>query len=146
MKQLLPLLLLLATVYCNAQQHFGDTISVDRAMTGHDLGHAMHHADSLQAKVTGTVITVCQKKGCWMTLDIGHGQTMRVTFKDYGFFVPKDCAGKTVVIEGMAYRSITSVDELRHYAEDEGKSQAEINAITEPKMEITFVAHGVVLM
>jgi len=34
---------------------------------------------------------------------------------------------------------------LKHLAEDEGKSQEEIDAITEPKMEYTFVAHGVII-
>jgi hypothetical protein len=34
---------------------------------------------------------------------------------------------------------------LKHMAEDEGKSQEEIDAITEPKMEYTFVAGGVII-
>jgi hypothetical protein len=146
MKIATTLLLVFLALGLRAQQVFGDTITSHGAMTGHDLGHALHQADSMAAKVTGTVKTVCQKKGCWMTLDVGHGQTMRVTFKDYGFFVPKDCAGKTVVIEGMAYKQLISVEELQHYAEDEGKTREEIDAITQPKTELRFVAHGVLLL
>jgi hypothetical protein len=41
--------------------------------------------------------------------------------------------------------SETSVEELRHYAEDAGKSQEEIEAITEPKKTYSFVADGVLL-
>jgi hypothetical protein len=129
-----------------AQQSFGDSITAAGAMTGHDLGHALYGADSLTAKVKGTVSSVCQKKGCWMTMDLGHGQSMRITFKDYGFFVPKDCAGRTTIIEGVARKQVISVEEQRHYAEDEGKSAAEIEMITQPKTEITFEARGVLLL
>ena len=62
------------------------------------------------------------------------------------FFMPKDIAGRKVVMEGKAYREITTVEELRHFAEDEGKSAEEIAAITEPLEELKFMATGVVLL
>jgi hypothetical protein len=71
---------------------------------------------------------------------------MVVQFKDYGFFVPKDIAGRQVVIEGYAYRAVTPIEDLKHYAEDAGKSQEEIDAITEPKEELKFLASGVILL
>ena len=49
-------------------------------------------------------------------------------------------------MEGWAFREVTSVDELRHYAEDAGKSQEEIEAIQEPKDELKFLASGVFVM
>ena len=49
------------------------------------------------------------------------------------------------MIEGWAHRTITSVEELQHYASDEGLSQEEIDKITEPKKEITFIAKGVLI-
>ena len=71
---------------------------------------------------------------------------MMVRFKDYGFFVPKDIAGRKVIITGKAYREVTPIEELRHYAEDAGKSKEEIAAITESKEELKFLATGVVLL
>lgn len=96
-------------------------------------------------KVEGKVNEVCQAKGCWMNLDKGDGSGMRVTFKDYGFFVPKDCGGKTAVVLGHAYMDTTKVEDLRHYAEDEGKSKEEIEKITEPLIELAFEAEGVII-
>jgi len=49
-------------------------------------------------------------------------------------------------MHGMAYYQITPVDELRHYAEDEGKSAEEVAEITEPKRELHFLADGVKLI
>ena len=71
---------------------------------------------------------------------------MRVRFKDYGFFVPKDIAGRQAVVEGYAFREVTTVEELRHYAEDEGLSAEEIAKITEPVEEVKFLASGVYLV
>jgi hypothetical protein len=84
-------------------------------------------------------------KGCWMKVRTTDGQTMRVTFRDYGFFVPKDIAGKQVVFEGTAQQSTTSVADLKHYAEDAGKSKEEIAKITQPEKAVTFVADGVIV-
>ena len=105
----------------------------------------MGSKESMNAKVTGTVESVCQAKGCWMKVKMDNGETMRVTFKDYGFFVPKDIAGKTVVVEGVAEKKTTPVAELRHYAEDAEKSKEEIAKITDPQNELAFVADGVIV-
>ncbi|MEN0048567.1 MAG: DUF4920 domain-containing protein, partial [Bacteroidota bacterium] len=67
-------------------------------------------------------------------------------FKDYGFFVPKDISGRQVIMEGYAYREVTPVEELRHYAKDDGMSEEEIAAITEPEEEFKFMASGVILL
>ncbi|MFK8165333.1 MAG: DUF4920 domain-containing protein [Lewinella sp.] len=102
--------------------------------------------DTLQTTLRGTVNEVCQAKGCWMTIAASDEDEMMVKFKDYGFFMPMDISGREVIMRGMAYYQITPVDELRHYAEDAGKSEEEIAAITEPKRELRFLADGVQLL
>jgi hypothetical protein len=66
--------------------------------------------------------------------------------KDYGFFLPVAAKGKTVVIEGDVSMKTISVAEQKHYAEDAKKSQAEIDAITEPKTEVKVLAKGIVVV
>ena len=78
-------------------------------------------------------------------MDMGHGNTMMVHFKDYGFFVPKDCSGKKLIMEGIAFIDVTSIEQLRHYAEDAGKSAEDIAKINDPEEELTFEASGVLL-
>ncbi len=127
-------------------QNFGDTITVDGAVTMPEMLTKMQGVDSLPVKVRGTVESVCQVKGCWVNLQDPQAGEMFVKFKDYAFFLPKDIAGREVVMEGYAFRDTTSVEDLKHYAEDEGKTQAEIDAITQPKEELKFLASGVVLL
>lgn len=123
--------------------YHGTKINPAGAISTNQLVTKLADTDTLQAKVQGQVESVCQVKGCWMKVKLDDGQTMRVTFKDYGFFVPKDITGKTVVFEGKAFQKVTSVKDLQHYAEDAGKSKAEIAKITKPEKAIGFVADGV---
>ncbi len=104
--------------------------------------------DDKDLKLTGTVSGACQKKGCWMTLGGGEpgAQTIRVTFKDYGFFVPKDCLGKKAVVEGHFKVTTMSVAEAQHYAEDAAKEGAPVKKVTEPQKTYAMVATGVELM
>ena len=149
MKNILIAALLLGASFGAVAQdnvsYHGKKITEKGAIPATELVAKMATKDKLPAKVEGTVESVCQAKGCWMKVKMDNGETMRVTFKDYGFFVPKDIAGKTVVVEGVAEKKTTPVAELRHYAEDAGKSKEEIAKITDPKNELAFVADGVIV-
>ena len=91
----------------------------------------------------GKVTVVCNKKGCWLTIQTEDNSKFFVKMKDYAFFVATALKGKTVVVDGSAEKKVTSVDEQKHYAEDAKRPQSEIDAITTPKEEIRFVANGI---
>lgn len=142
---LLITLTLTTSLFAQTDNQFGKKITDTGAIPATQLAAKLGTKEAMPAKVEGVVESVCKVKGCWMTVKTSEGKTMRVTFKDYGFFVPKDITGKTVVVEGIAQTSTTSVDELRHYAEDDGKSKAEIAKITKPVTDLSFVADGVIV-
>jgi hypothetical protein len=108
-----------------------------------ELLAALERFDGTTLVLAGKVNAVCAKKGCWMTLTAGERE-MRVTFQDYGFFVPLDASGAGVRAEGTFHIEETPVEEARHYLEDAGK-HAEAAAITSPVLSYTFVATGVEL-
>jgi len=137
------------TTEAQENEVFGEAFTPQEALSYLALQEKMQSIDSVEVQFTGTVQEVCQAKGCWMTIAEqanSEDTPVMVKFKDYGFFMPKDIAGRKVVMNGYAFREVTSVDELRHYAEDAGKSKEEIEAITEPKEELKFLASGVVLL
>jgi len=105
----------------------------------------MRQGDSLDSKIKGIVKKVCQTKGCWMTLNLDEDKEVMVKFKEYGFFVPRDIAGKEVIISGKAFVKEVPLEELKHYAEDAGKSAEEIALILEPKRTFSFEADGVLI-
>jgi len=129
----------------NGMMSYGAEISEENAIPGAELLAMLGDQDSLNVKVESEINSCCQKKGCWMKMDIGDEKELMVKFKDYGFFVPMDSEGKMAVIDGKVKKSVIPVDELKHYAEDAGKSQEEIDAITEDEEKLTFLANGVLI-
>ncbi|MCY1075259.1 DUF4920 domain-containing protein [Archangium lansingense] len=94
-------------------------------------------------RVEGEVRKACAKKGCWMELAEGaKGAGVRVTFKDYGFFVPLDSAGSSARVEGVVKVTELSEPMAKHY-EAEG---AIVPRGTDGKpREVQLVATGVEL-
>lgn len=95
-------------------------------------------------RVQATVEDVCRVKGCWMQLTDGD-RIIRVTFRDYGFFVPMDIAGKTVIADGVITETFISEADARHYAEDAGASEEEIEKIVGDRTELSMVADAVLI-
>ncbi len=126
-------------------QYFGEKITEDGAKPTDSLKAMMGTDTQMVCKLSGKIDAVCQKKGCWMELKNADGSAIRVTFKDYAFFMPKDASGRTAIVDGIAKVDVTSIDDLKEYAKDDGKKQEEIDAINEPLKELTFEAKGVIL-
>ena len=127
---------------------FGDSISDDKALSSDEMMtqfDKLKAGDTLNVKFKSKIKNVCQKKGCWMTLVLPNEKEAFVKFKDYAFFVPKNANDEMVIVNGKAFVSIESVNELKHYAKDEGKSQAAIDSIVSPKTTYSFMADGVLI-
>jgi hypothetical protein len=115
-----------------------------------------HKADDLPAllkeglsgkeiKVQGKVVDVCKAEGCWLKMETATGPIM-IRMKNHAFMVPVAMNGKNIVAAGTAEYKETSVEMLKHYAEDAGKSKEEIDAIKEPKKEILMQATGILVL
>lgn len=70
-------------------------------------------------RVTARVAEVCKKKGCFFVAQDGNS-VVRISFKDYGFFVPTDISGKRVTFVGEVVARDVTAEEAAHYAEDLG--------------------------
>ena len=143
----LVLLMLFIPLFSIAQntnlEYFGEKINPTNTVSQQDL--ITHANEKSIAKVNGTILSTCPKKGCWMQVKV-ETDTIQVTFKDYGFFVPKNgLENKKTVLEGFVKQDTISVKMLRHYAEDAGKSKSEIELIVKPQFNLSFVASGVII-
>jgi len=127
---------------------FGDKILADKAISKEEMikkYKSLKSGDTVNIKFKSNIKAVCQKKGCWMAMELPDGKESFVKFKDYAFFVPLNAADQEAIVSGKAFVSETSVAQLRHYAKDGGKSEAEIAKITEPEFEYKFMADGVLI-
>jgi hypothetical protein len=125
---------------------FGGTITIPRTISV-TVSDAIEKTE-LHAKpilVRGTINDVCQRKGCWLMVTDGV-EEMRVTFKDYAFFVPTDSDGRNVMIEGVVTEEEISEGAAKHYAsESMTADSASVNAIKGPQKIVTMEATAVAI-
>lgn len=127
---------------------FGDKIVAEKAITKEQMlakYKTLKKGDTIAVKFKSKINSVCKKKGCWMKMDLANEKESFVKFKDYAFFVPLNADNSEAIVSGKAFVDEITVAELKHYAKDGGKSQAEIDKITEPKITYAFQADGVLI-
>jgi hypothetical protein len=91
----------------------------------------------------GRISDVCQRKGCWTILRDGSAH-VRVRFKDYAFFLPRDATGAEAFIEGFVKVETLSEKEARHYESESRDGDPE--SVDGPRREVGFTASGVRLL
>jgi len=122
---------------------FGKTFSADEVVDINKILPTLSN-ESTPVLIEGKVTEVCKAEGCWLKLDSEKGSIL-VRMKGHAFFVPVSLTGKTIVLSGSGKIQETSVEMLKHYAEDAGKSKEEIADIKEPKKEAIFYAEGLIV-
>jgi hypothetical protein len=135
---MLPLPISLLAVAGKFGAPLGDTPKV--ALANHMKDPVVWSAKTV--KTEGVVSAVCQGSGCWMTLKSGD-QSVHVTLKDDGFFVPIDSAGATAVMDGVFTVRTLPEATAEHYTGKTpgGKSEA----IKGEQKELSLVASGLEL-
>ena len=93
--------------------------------------------------VEGKVDKVCPMKGCWLELmPAGESRGVRVTFENYGFFVPKDSMGWTARLEGEFVREELSKREVDHLVGEGATLNKQPDGTA---VQVSFVARAVEL-
>ena len=93
--------------------------------------------------VEGLIAAACERKGCWMQITPEAGKPgVRVTFKDYAFFVPLDSKGMHARAEGVTVVKKLSKKEADHLEEEGAKLTRNSDGTAN---EVSFVASGVEL-
>ncbi len=114
----------------------GEVVSLKQAIASFDGG-----GDNF-IKVKGQVTEVCQAKGCWMILVDGDSYA-RITFEDYGFFVPIETSMQRSLVYGVLSEHTLSGEQAAHFAKDAG-SQSTLELQGKVK-EYSIVARSVQL-
>ena len=97
---------------------------------------SLHLAKPFQ--VEARIAKVCQKKGCFFIAQQAQ-HTLRVSFQNYGFFIPTDSSGKTVTLSGELVKRELSPKQVAHFKAD---LKSETN-IVKPGVVYEIVAYSV---
>jgi hypothetical protein len=74
--------------------------------------------------VAGTVVEVCEKRGCWLQLAGDQEfQTLRVKVEDGVIIFPMTARGHAAVVEGVVEKIVLSADEAREQARTHASEQ-----------------------
>ena len=121
----------------------GDTVSDAKPVAIAEVIKAPEKYTEKPVIVEGTIAEVCRKKGCWMELmPVGAETAVRVTFKDYGFFVPTDSQGMLVRVEGVFETKVWSKEDVDHLVGEGATMKRNPDGTA---TELSFVANGVEL-
>lgn len=136
-----PVFILVLASSCSNSGQYGTKFNSQSSVSVEEGLQLFLSKGSAEQVISGKIGNVCQSEGCWFEYNTDSG----VVFVDFQhkFEIPKNASGKTAVAKGSFGRDTTTVDQLKEYAKDDGKSETEINAIVKPEVRIVFTATGV---
>jgi len=123
---------------------FGEKTDTTALMQASKLETFMGKKTRITTVITGKVIKVTKEKGGWFELDAGNNRVIAAHFTNAGINLPKQLAGRTVIISGIAAKQFIA-DDLQHMAGDtvNGKKQHKTN--TNPGRKISFEVKGLMV-
>ena len=121
----------------------GDAVPAGKAISVAELLQSPQNYAKEPVVVEGLIEMACTNKGCWMQLAPAAGKPgMRVTFKDYGFFIPLDSKGMQARAHGVTKVKTLSKKEADHLEGEGAKLSRNADGTAR---EVSFVASGVEL-
>ena len=135
------ILLTVPFILCSAEK-FGERIDHKNIIDVNNLIEDSEKFLNKEVTVRGKVEKICVKKGCWLNLKASE-EVVRVTFKNYGIFVPSSFLGHKVALRGIFNIKEESVERQKHLLEDEGVSRKEIEKVTKPLKTYSIVSSGI---
>jgi len=116
-----------------------DTTLISTILTDPDTHVGQH------VLVAGTVVEVCEKRGCWLELASDREfETLRVKVEDGVIVFPLSARGHHAVVEGVVERiELTeeeAIEQARHHAEEQG-IPFDSTAVTGPT--VTYQLRGI---
>lgn len=146
MKKTLLVLLLATTAFASEVITRGTVVPKDTKAV--PLATVLENPDAYTKEavvVEGVIASSCNRKGCWMQLAPSEEEAakgVRVSFKDYAFFIPLDAKGMKARAEGVAVVKTLTKAEVDHFEEEGAKFKRNEDGSAR---EISFVASGVEL-
>jgi len=121
-----------------------ETATIDEMLTEFD------GTGNFNRKVEITINEVCQKAGCWINFNTPDNENIMVFFRDH-FTIPIESSlGKEAILYGSLVPDTLDIEFQKHLLDDakeagEKVTQAEYDAITEDKIELTFDCEAILI-
>ena len=121
-----------------ASETYGEAVDAEQAVAVRTVVDAAQEYDGADVTVRGRIAQVCEKKGCWLSMDAGTARPVRVlvprTGEGYGFTVPTDASGEAVVHGTLSIQLLDTATRY-HYKSD--------GAARPDSVEVQIAARGI---
>lgn len=124
---------------------FGEKFDTSGAVLPKEFKNTFSYKDSTEIKVKAYVNKTCKKNGSWMVLNLEDGDEMRVSFKDYGFFVPKNADNYLAIVKGHIHLDSLAHKKMRQGSLESEPNQKNTDSTKQDKVKLGFEASGVML-
>jgi len=137
---LITLLLLCGQLFAADEQKFAGGADMDKLVSISTILKSPEDYVAKDITVKGAIVSVCEKRGCWMTLASDKKfQTLRIKVRDGDMVFPLTAKGKiayaTGVLVGKKLNKENAIDYLKHMAEEANEA---FDSSTVPEEGITI--------
>jgi len=80
----------------NIGDTYGEKFTVTKPVDIAEIPAKLEGDNAMNVMLKAKVVDVCDKKGCWLKVQVNDNSTAFVRMKDYGFFLPTAVKGKTL--------------------------------------------------
>lgn len=101
---LIAILILVTAVYAGNVDKYGKPITIEKTTKIHDLVVYPDMFEGKEVLIEGSIIGVCEKRGCWMKIaGEKDGESMTVKVDDGVMVFPMEAMGKKAKVQGKVY-------------------------------------------
>ena len=140
------LALMILSVYTKADEgeKYGKEITLKEKSKISDILKDPESYVGKQVLVEGTIINVCEKRGCWMELssDTGYG-TIRIKVQDGEIVFPMEAKGKTALVEGEVYSFVMKDPECTGEKKDSENAEHKCNHEKKDECKTIYQIKGI---
>jgi len=132
-------------LYGHTDFNASKSTSIDAMLT------EFEEAGSFNGAIEVTINEVCQNAGCWINFQKPDtDETIMVFFRDHYTIPIETSSGKNAILYGTLNADTLTVDFQKHLLDDavdngEEVNQAEYDAITEDKIDVTFDCESILI-
>lgn len=132
---IIPMIIVMLITACQNEQaetgYFGQNFEVSSPIGPDEISNFLGAEKEKEAQVKGTIEKVCKASQCWLSMTDSEGKRFYFNVKDEAFKLPKNCEGKTAVVNGK----LLSVSSQQERAREKGLKESYVESISNISME-----------
>ncbi|MCG9759906.1 MULTISPECIES: DUF4920 domain-containing protein [Pseudoalteromonas] len=105
---------------------FGGGANMNKLVTAADVLKNTERYTGSEITLSGEVVKVCKKRGCWMTLKVDNGEEINVKVRDGDMVFPMSAIGKRAYATGVLEQFELNIEKTKRYLAHRAHENGEV--------------------